>query len=206
MAQMYKVFINNKSIIFTKNLEDFNNEKVLDAKGMSPSQLLQLLKQESVEREEKQIVVNLKSIEFPHREFVFLFKEKIAAGGLVVNERKELLMILRNGEWDLPKGHQDGGESIEECAIREVEEECGIGNLEIIAPLQTTYHHYLLNEKDILKETFWFLMQTDSDQALTPQAKEGIEKVEWTDLETAQNRLENSWISLLEVLDSYIKL
>ena len=52
----------------------------------------------------------------------------IAAGGLVTNENNELLMIFRRGKWDLPKGKLDKGETIEECAIREVEEETGIGN------------------------------------------------------------------------------
>ena len=54
-----------------------------------------------------------------------------AAGGLVYNKEDELLMIFRNGKWDLPKGKKEKGEEIESCAKREVQEECGVRNLEI---------------------------------------------------------------------------
>src|SRR5438046_1555734 len=43
-------------------------------------------------------------------------------GGLVINEKDEVLMIFRRGKWDLPKGKIDQGESIEQCAVREVKE------------------------------------------------------------------------------------
>lgn len=39
-----------------------------------------------------------------------------AAGGVVVNDCGQWLMIRRNGRWDLPKGHLECGERIEECA------------------------------------------------------------------------------------------
>ena len=50
-----------------------------------------------------------------------------AAGGVVVNDCGQWLMIRRNGRWDLPKGHLECGERIEECAVREVSEECALG-------------------------------------------------------------------------------
>ena len=49
-----------------------------------------------------------------------------AGGGLVLNPRNEILMIFRRGFWDLPKGKLDDGETIMECAIREVMEETGL--------------------------------------------------------------------------------
>ena len=45
-----------------------------------------------------------------------------AAGGLVLNEKKEILLIFRRGKWDMPKGKLDKGEKLEDCAIREVGE------------------------------------------------------------------------------------
>ena len=60
-----------------------------------------------------------------------LFRQEFAAveaaGGVVVNDRGEYLMIHRNGRWDLPKGHVEPGESTAECAVREVAEETGAG-------------------------------------------------------------------------------
>jgi ADP-ribose pyrophosphatase YjhB (NUDIX family) len=49
----------------------------------------------------------------------------MAAGGLVENEHGEILLIYRKKHWDLPKGKLDAGETLEECAVREVEEETG---------------------------------------------------------------------------------
>ena len=57
-----------------------------------------------------------------------------AAGGVVVNDCGEWLMIHRNGRWDLPKGHLECGERIEECAAREVCEETGVA-AEVVRPL-----------------------------------------------------------------------
>ena len=58
-------------------------------------------------------------------------KTIIAAGGLVLNEKNELLMIFRRGFWDLPKGKVDEGETLEQCAVREVKEETGLQNIRL---------------------------------------------------------------------------
>ena len=65
-----------------------------------------------------------------------------AAGGLVLNEKKELLFIRRRGFWDLPKGKLEAGEKLEDCAVREVEEETGLKNVLLDKPLVTTFHTY----------------------------------------------------------------
>ena len=91
-------------------------------------------------------------------------------------------MIFRNSKWDLPKGKLEAGENIQECAIREVEEECGVRNLQIVNQLQSTYHTYQLNGKATLKCTYWFKMITNFNDELVPQIKEGITKVAWVDI------------------------
>jgi hypothetical protein len=48
------------------------------------------------------------------------FKYVEAAGGVVMNDSGELLMIHLRGRWDLPKGHVEMGESSREAALREV--------------------------------------------------------------------------------------
>ena len=123
-----------------------------------------------------------------------------AAGGLVYNLDNQLLMIFRNGKWDLPKGKLEVGENIKECAIREVEEECEISGLSISKPLQDTYHVYELNEQKILKRTYWFEMKTDFKGNLTPQTEEGITKVCWVNKEDIAQKLENSFGNINELL------
>ena len=71
------------------------------------------------------------------------YKMIFASGGVIFNNEK-LLMIYRNGFWDLPKGKMEPNESESECAVREVKEECGIDSLRVIKFLKCTYHTCLL--------------------------------------------------------------
>jgi ADP-ribose pyrophosphatase YjhB (NUDIX family) len=89
-----------------------------------------------------------------------------------------LLLIFRKGVWDLPKGKQDPGESVEACALREVREEVGINRLSLQHPLGTTQHGYVEDEAYAVKTTWWYLMQTPERQ-FTPETREGIRRVAW---------------------------
>jgi 8-oxo-dGTP pyrophosphatase MutT (NUDIX family) len=122
-----------------------------------------------------------------------------AAGGVVYNQQKELLMIFRNEKWDLPKGKLEPEESIQECAIREVHEECGVSNLQIVSKLKDTYHTYELSGKNVLKCTCWFRMTTNFEGGLSPQIKEGITKVEWVKQDEIAERLKNAYANLVEL-------
>ena len=123
-----------------------------------------------------------------------------AAGGLVYNKKDELLMIFRNGKWDLPKGKKDEAEEIESCSKREVEEECGVSGLEITGKLSDTYHIYKHNGNKILKRTYWFKMTTDFEAELVPQTKEGIMKVCWVKQEEINGKLKNSYGNIIDLL------
>ena len=125
-----------------------------------------------------------------------------AAGGLVYNSKNQLLMILRNNKWDLPKGKIEVGENIIECAVREVEEECGVSNLQIIRKKENTYHTYEINGKMILKCTYWFEMHTKYCMELLPQISEGITKAEWINEKDISRKLENTYASIKDVLIS----
>jgi ADP-ribose pyrophosphatase YjhB (NUDIX family) len=126
-----------------------------------------------------------------------------AGGGIVTNELGELLMIFRRGKWDLPKGKLDKGESIEDCAIREVEEETGVRNLQLGELLLVTEHEYFDKwvKADVIKETHWFRMFVSGVPALVPQTEEDITAIEWTSLADVANRLNESYETIKQVLE-----
>ena len=124
-----------------------------------------------------------------------------ASGGLVYNNKDQLLMIFKNDKWDLPKGKLEPYEGIDDCAIREVEEECGVSNLKIISKLKCTYHTYSVNSKKILKRTYWFQMKTNCKNKLIPQINEGISKVKWVNKKDIAEKLMYSYRSIKEVLN-----
>jgi len=104
----------------------------------------------------------------------------IAGGGIVFNERDELLMIHRKGKWDLAKGKVEAGEKIVDGAMREVEEETGVHIESVAKQPIVTYHAYILKEKKCLKETSWFEMKAKPGQdKLVPQTEEQIDEVRW---------------------------
>jgi 8-oxo-dGTP pyrophosphatase MutT (NUDIX family) len=132
-----------------------------------------------------------------------MFKKIIAAGGLVLNDKKELLMIFRRGKWDLPKGKLDKGESIEDCALREVKEETGLGNVKLGKFAGLTYHEYFDTylKQNLIKETHWFAMHAPGMQPLVPQTTEDIEIIEWVDKNNIPGKLNNSYPNIIEIID-----
>jgi 8-oxo-dGTP pyrophosphatase MutT (NUDIX family) len=132
--------------------------------------------------------------------FFSFFKILEAAGGVVRNEKSEILVIFRNGKWDLPKGKIDNRkETIRQAALREVREETGIIALSITGKLLTTYHLYFRKEKMILKPTYWFEMFAESSSKLVPEVKENISQVAWVKKEEIPGILQNTYHSLKEL-------
>ncbi|MCS3794909.1 NUDIX hydrolase [Niastella sp. OAS944] len=123
-----------------------------------------------------------------------------AGGGLVKNEANELLFIFRRGKWDLPKGKLDDGETIEECAVREIQEETGLQQVELKKHLVTTWHTYDDSGHHILKETAWYLLSASKNQALTPQTVEQITKIEWGSPDNIEKYTSNTFGAIHDVL------
>lgn len=107
-------------------------------------------------------------------------------------------MICRHNLWDFPKGKVENGESYAAAAIREVQEETGITELQLRTALPSTFHTYVLNEKPVLKETHWFAM-TSACTRLIPQTAEDITRAKWIPLEQVDNLLQHSYLSLLDL-------
>jgi ADP-ribose pyrophosphatase YjhB (NUDIX family) len=133
-------------------------------------------------------------------DFKSVFQFVIAGGGLVKNEKDEYLFIFRRGKWDLPKGKLDEMESIEECAIREVEEETGLKQVELQGHLCDTHHIYLEKGNYVLKESVWFNMNASSAQELTPQTEEDIHEIVWLAPSHWHTVLHNTYPSVKDVL------
>lgn len=128
-----------------------------------------------------------------------------AAGGLVTNKKHEVLMIFRRNKWDLPKGKLDPGETLEQCAVREVEEETGLRNISLQKHLLTTYHTYHESGKFILKESYWYNMSINDEQALIPQAEEQIADARWVKKTQLPELLNNTFPSVKDVLEESFK-
>lgn len=199
---MYKVFIKDKRIVFTNNQQYVDNvEFALMLRFYSTDLTPVLVKLLQKNKRLNQVVVFVADVETAFNQFKAHFKLIEAAGGVVKNTENQTLFIYRLNYWDLPKGKIENGEEIEEAAIREVEEECAVTNLQIVKPLNDSYHIYHLDEEPILKKTYWFEMQTDFEGKLIPQQEEGIEKVEWfTDEQIKEVALKNTYASIADFI------
>ncbi|NML70560.1 NUDIX domain-containing protein [Chryseobacterium sp. RP-3-3] len=172
---MYKVFVNEKKLLVSKH--PGNLEKDLRFESFTTLEIaLDLLENTSV----KELNVFGENIEEIWKEFQKLFRIIEAAGGLVSNPQGDLLFIKRLGKWDLPKGKMEKGESREESAVREIEEETGLKDVDLVEFINTTYHIYIeRNGEKILKCTHWFEMNFDGEDTSKPQIEEGITEVAW---------------------------
>jgi len=198
---MYVVFVNDKPIIVTSSQKKENNYPVYILKNSVVEEIIHKFKNKDI----KGVNLYTPDLESGWKDFLKSFHTVSAAGGLVLNPNKEILFIFRSEKWDLPKGRIESGESIEEAAIREVEEECGIFNLKLVKPLITTYHTYFQDGLK-LKETFWFLMTSDSEETLVPQLEEGITIAVFKNQTAITKALQNSYKNIELVYDTYLKM
>ena len=145
------------------------------------------------------IYIPTEDTKWMYRRLCAEFKEVDAAGGLVSNRRGDYLLISRNGLWDLPKGHREEGEDITVTALREVQEETGVDQLELGGLICVTDHCYLRNGIWHLKHTWWYNMLYTNPVDLTPQREEDITKAAWVAKSSLPPFLKNTFPSILEV-------
>ena len=186
---MYKVFVNDKPLFLTNQTFKETDFQLFLLESADIEQIITKIFQNKIQKaylyhpDEKEILKTLKT-KLPVQK---------AGGGLVYNKKNQVLFIFRNGKWDLPKGGIEKGEEIEFTAIREVEEETGVGKLEITDKLQKTYHIFKRNGRYKLKITHWFEMRTTFTGELIGQLEEGIEKVAWLSPDEITEALKNSY-------------
>ncbi len=198
-----KIFLNEKSI---ELLESQPGKLLPDEQVIEYTSIKQLKKTFQVFEEDnhkmKLIIWSGMEDSIWKQDFFHLFKRVDAAGGLVKNEKREMLFIFRLGKWDFPKGKLMENETLEEAAIREVKEETGLLELEITGSLPSTFHIYTRKGKQILKQTYWFEMEAKSAQSLIPQTEEEICEVRWVGREDLERVLSNTYASIRELMRS----
>lgn len=199
---MYEVFVNDHPIYLTNSVKKETNDKLF---------LLDTFDIEYVVNQLNNGEISSAFLYHPDQENLLKkFKKRVpvvvAGGGLVVNPKGEKLMIFRNGKWDIPKGKLDKGESIEDAAIREVEEETAVSGLALDKFICKTYHIFKRNGAFKLKETYWYAMKSDFDGKLKPQKAEGIQKAEWQTDSEIEVSLKNSYPNIRVVINAYNKL
>ena len=150
-------------------------------------------------QELSRIYIPTRNTDKMYRRLCAEFREVNAAGGLVSNRRGDFLLIKRNGLWDLPKGHQEHGEDIKVTALREVQEETGVDNLELRGFICITDHCYLRDGVWHLKHTWWYDMLYTDPVNLTPQKEEDITKAVWVAKSSLPPFLTNTFPSIQEV-------
>ena len=181
------VFYKEKSIIISGDENDLSDCILTESENNFSFSILDILKKKNIQsigifcKNPEKFLSNLP------------FPKIVAAGGIVINNRKEILFIFRNKKWDLPKGKAEKNETISQTALREVKEETGISDLTIVKPKDKTYHIFKKGKKNYLKETYWFEMKSNYNKSFTPQINEGITRVEWISQEKISLIMKNTY-------------
>ena len=198
---MYRLFCNNRTLTannFSENLLSVDNKCVKNCDDLA-EKIVGWLADESIENldfgdaDGEKLALAVKKI----------FRQAPAAGGVVIIDN-QFVAIERHGIPDLPKGHIEKGETPEVAAVREVEEETGIKDLEIIKELPSTWHCYLLDNQWTIKKTSWYLMRTKSGMKNIPQTEEGISKVYLVDKEHIRDFEDRTFASLKTLVPKII--
>ena len=200
MERKYEVYIQGKPLRFQSD-DALNDLPVIDVrdKGALRQLVEQLRKEECATGFQLRPGTGFDAWQAFRADHEFV----AAAGGVVVDELGRLLAIKRLGKWDLPKGKVEKREEIEDAAVREVEEECGLEQVVLIKPVTSTWHTYERKKKHYLKRTDWFLMRASSKERLTPQFDEDIEEVRWLDERGVRMMEKDTYPSLLPVLRAW---
>ncbi|MFN8292450.1 MAG: NUDIX domain-containing protein [Chitinophagales bacterium] len=194
--------------ITSPQLPDNEAEMLFGKVIKTEAELLELLQPSSVLFDGRSDVRLLISVKEPS-DVLAMFKHHLrlvyAGGGIVFNEHNQILLIKRNGYWDLPKGKMEAGEVLRTTAIREVQEETGVQIETASEQNIVTFHCYKMKGECCIKETHWFEMTaTLGEQILVPQTEEGIERVCWAEISDLPAFKEEMYPMVWSILEAYL--
>lgn len=207
MAQIYKIFVNEIPVTIqegnpsdVEKAEDPHRPVFFFTEQEKIRKAFSLVESGNYYRSLTIIAEDAKEI----RKALFAnYKMVEAAGGVVYNLNKEMLLIFRHGMWDLPKGKLELGESVKAAAMREVTEETGIAELVMLKKLRKTFHTYVTGDRQkVLKKTHWYLMEYTGKGKLKPQAEEGIDMAIWVPADNLEQKMANTYGNIRDVVDA----
>lgn len=198
---MYKIFQENKALIFPKIEGDsLKFDATLQESDRYDAEILcEFLPEWLDDHDPGDTFIHEVSENAVASALKETFKMAPAAGGIIVKDGG-FVSIVRKGIPDLPKGHIEKGETPEAAALREAQEETGIGNLKIVNVLPSTWHCYLEHELWTLKRTYWYIMSTNEIIHPKPQTEEGITEIKLIGNEEIEDFLKNTFRSISEIL------
>lgn len=199
-----KIYYNNKPLILTNDAADYKKQHPVAEGYLSLTgafvRNFRLAFDHLSKMKTLGAVIEDISVPSLTKELHAMYKPIDAAGGVVQNEKGDVLMIYRRGKWDLPKGKCDDGEEITYCALREVSEETGLQSLALGDKICDTYHVYAQNGQQLLKRTAWYKMSGNSNEKLVPQKEENILEAQWIPEQELGLKVFKSYEAIREVL------
>ena len=198
---MYKVFFKDRTVYFGDNFsKTFGRNNGLFYKYNNLQELTELVHVFNELSRINKLFIFHDDILTLFEEFKSCFGYIEAAGGLVLRPDGQFLVMKRSGIWDLPKGKLEKDESSERAALREVSEETGLNELQIIKPVLSTYHTYQVTEDMLLKKTKWYEMLYTGSADPVPEIAESISEIRWVVPGKTDFIRKNTYPSVLDVL------
>ena len=197
---MYKLYFSDRIIVIDNDATKYDSGEVAFVTPGDPAiQKAKLL--QKVQNTKRQVLI-AEDVEAVYRAVTDPFPSIRAGGGLVTNRQGEILMIFRHSRWDLPKGKLESCECIEDCAVREVEEETGITGVSLGKQLILTSHFYRLEGEWVMKKTTWFAMSYGGDAVPVPQVEEDITAIEWVSPGKLDAYLKTTYPTIVDVFEA----
>lgn len=113
--------------------------------------------------------------------------KKESAGGIIINKLGEVLIVLNDtGSWQFPKGTVEKGERYLDTALREIKEETGLSDLELIKKLPKYTRLLVDKDKKVMRDIHYFLFRTLKRDVKSMTEVKGIK---WLPLNKVKEKL-----------------